>query len=200
MKGDADTGDVFMRCNKCGRDISDNTNFCSHCGNRVGQSGGTTDIPGAVESKKKTNEVAVLLVVLVVVVVVIAGIYIAAIAIREAARDITNAKVEITVLSSAAPNDCIFPPETGSKYVQLTVVFVNKDDNSLSLSSFEFEIEVAGGARYDSTWNVEDTVPASIAPGGSATFTIAFEIPSTAVPQKLIYKSLFENEVEATVP
>jgi len=189
-----------MRCNKCGRDIPDDTNFCSHCGNKVGPSWGTTNTPRAVESKKKTDEIVVLLVVLVVAVVVITGIYIAVTAAREAARDITTANVEITVLSSGAPNDYLYPPETGSKYVQLTVVFVNKDDNSLSLGSFEFELEVAGGARYDSTWSVDDTVPASIAPGGSATFTIAFEIPNTATPQKLIYKPLFENEVEAPVP
>jgi hypothetical protein len=189
-----------MRCNKCGREIPNDTNFCSHCGNTVGSSWGTTNLPRAAEPKRKTNEIAVVLVVLVVVVVVIAGIYIAATAAREAARDITTASVNLTVLSSAAPNDYVFPPETGSKYVELTVIFVNKEDSSLSLSSFEFKIEVAGGARYASTWNVDDTVPASIAPGGSATFTIAFEIPSGAVPQKLIYDPLFENEVEASVP
>ena len=189
-----------MRCNKCGRDIPDDTSFCSHCGNKVGPSWGTTNPPRAVESKKKTSEIAVVLVVLVVVVVVIAGIYIAVTAIREAARDITTANVEITVLSSSAPNDYLYPPETGSKYVQLTVAFVNKDDHSLSLSFVEFQLEVAGGARYDSTWGVDDTVPASIAPGGSATFTIAFEIPNSAIPQKLVYKPLFENEVEAPVP
>jgi hypothetical protein len=159
-----------------------------------------TSPPRAVESRKKTNEIAVVLVVLVVVVVVIAGIYILATATREAARDITTAKVEITVLSSSAPNDYLYPPETGSRYVQLTVAFLNKDDHSLSLSFVDFQLEVAGGGRYDSTWGVHDTVPASIAPSGSATFTIAFEIPGAAMPQKLIYKPLFENEVEATVP
>jgi len=189
-----------MRCNKCGRDIPNDTSFCSHCGNKVGPSWGTTNAPSAVESKKKTSEIVVLLVVLVVVVVVIAGMYIAVIAGREAARDITTANVEITVLSSAAPDDYLYPPETGSKYVQLTVAFVNKDDHSLSLSFVEFQLEVVGGARYDVTWGVDDTVPASIAPGGSATFTIAFEIPNSAIPQKLIYKPLFGSEVETPVP
>ena len=188
-----------MRCNKCGREILDNTSFCPHCGNRVGLNQGTT-APSAIDTKKKTNEVAVLLVVLVVVVVIAAGVYFAVAVAREAARDITTAKVEITVLSSAAPNDYLYFPDTGNRYVQLTVVFVNKDDSSISLSSFEFKIEVTGGARYDSTWAVDDTVPSSIGPGGSATFTIAFEIPETAVPAKLIYKPLFENEVEAPIP
>ncbi len=62
-----------MRCNKCGRDIPDDTSFCNHCGNKVGLSWGTTNPPGAVKSKKETSEIVVVLVVLVVVVVIIAG-------------------------------------------------------------------------------------------------------------------------------
>jgi len=189
-----------MRCNRCGREIPNDVVFCSHCGNRVGPTWGATIPDGAAESKKKTNVIVIVFVALVIVILVVAGIYVVAIAAREATKDITTAKVEITVLSSGAPNDYTFPPDTGSRYVQLTVVLLNKDDNSRSLSSFEFKLEVVGGARYSSTWNVDDTVPSSIAPSGSATFTIAFEIPNTATPQKLIYDSLFENEIEAPVP
>lgn len=194
-----DTVLVLMRCNKCGRDIPNDVVFCSHCGNRVGPSWGTTSPQSAVESKRKTNEIVVVLVVLVIVVLVVAGIYIAVIAAREAVEDVTTAKVELTVLSSGAPGHYNYPPESGNRYVQLTVVFANKDDYSVSLSSFEFKLEVIGGARYDSTWGVDDTVPSSIASGGSATFTIAFEIPDSLTPSKLIYAPLFENEVEAPV-
>ncbi len=108
--------------------------------------------------------------------------------------------MEITVLSSSTPVDYLHPPEAESKYVQLTVAIVNKDDHSQLLSFLEFQLEVAGGARYDCTWGVDDTVPASIAPSRSATFTIAFEIPDSAIPLKLIYKPLFGSEVEAPVP
>jgi hypothetical protein len=189
-----------LKCTKCGREIPDNTLFCSYCGNRVGPDWGIG--PGTQEGapKQKASEVLVLVVVLVVVAVVIAGIFITVVVMNEVGKEITTSDVEITVLSSGTPASYIFPPDTGKKYVQLTVLLSNNEDTSITLSSFEFQLEVVGGARYYSTWNVDDTVPASVSAGGSATFTIAFEIPDTAVPQKLIYKPLFGNEVDAPVP
>ncbi len=189
-----------MRCNKCGRDVPNDTKFCSYCGNRVGPDWESTIPPGAVVSNAKTSNVVLLFVVLVVVAVITAGAFIAVVVARQAAEDIAHADLEITVISSASPNDYIFPPDSGNKYVQLTVNIVNNYDTSHLLSFMEFQLEVAGGARYDVTWNVEDTIPASIAAGGSATFTVAFEIPITAVPQKLVYKPLFGNEIETSVP
>jgi len=188
-----------MRCNKCGREILDNASFCPHCGNKIGASLGTTITP-VVGSKKDSNALLAFVVVVVVVVVIVAGLYIVLTAARQVAKDIVTADVRITVLSKTSSVYTYFSPDSGKEFVQLTVVFENNGDSSLSLASYEFEVEVVGGARYDSTWKVTDTVPASIAPGGSATFTMAFEIPDSAVPQNLVYQALFENEVVAPVP
>jgi len=44
-----------------------------------------------------------------------------------------------------------------------------------------------------------DTTSAALPVGGTTTFSVSFEIPSTASPQKIIYTPILGHEVSANI-
>lgn len=188
-----------MRCNACGREEADNTLFCSHCGNRFGATYGSQ---GAHPSKTNPDHknTVVIVVVVVVLAIVIGGAALTFAILGDVAEEVAKPNVEMTVLSVTGDVDTLWPPNSGMKYAQVTVLFKNNGDSSKSLSFVDFNIQTSDGARYGSTLWVDDTIPDGVAPGGTATFTICFEIPTTSSPSLLVYSELFADEVMAVVP
>ena len=84
-------------------------------------------------------------------------------------------------------------------YIQVTVSMTNDGDLPTAVSGIFFELQ-ASGTRYGYTTMVtSDTYSATIPVGGTATFSVSFEIPSTASPQKIIFSPILGHEVSANI-
>ena len=189
-----------MRCQTCGVENPDQASFCQGCASPI-RAQGQTGVPSSrgTQNKKSSSKTVVIIVVAVVLVIVILAI-IASLAINAAVDDALTTDAEITVLSAAEVADPFWVPQSGYRFVELTVTMTNNEDTTLALSVFEFEIVTSDGTSYSATVLVENTLPSSILAGQTATFTIAFQVPEDKTPTKLVYHEVFgTNEVEATV-
>ena len=189
-----------MRCPRCGRESPEDVSFCSACGNAIG--GGQAFAPTAHEATtKKSSQTSVIVVVVVVIVVAIVGLaIIAALAFRGAVEDALETDVKMSVLGAAEVADPFWVPQSGYRFIELTVEMTNNEDSALILHTYEFKIVATDGASYSAIGSVGGTMPSAIAAGYTVTFIIAFEIPVDKTPTKLVYHDLFSsNEVEASI-
>ena len=151
-------------------------------------------------SAKKNNTMLIVVVVIVVVVgLVIAGTLLALNAFNNTVNSTTDISMTVTGTRTPASTEYSIAPATGKTYLQVTVSMTNNGDIPTAVSGIWFELQ-ASGTRYPYTPMVtSDTTSATLMVGGTTTFKVSFEIPTTASPQKIIYTPIFGHEVSANI-
>ncbi len=186
-----------MRCSQCGRQFPDTVSFCSVCGARIGV---VTGAPVVSSSRGTRNNTPLLIMIVVVVVaVVVVGSIVAALAVNDMARQASQSHVRMTVQSVSYDPNYSYPPSSGMRFVQITVLFENIGEGVETISPSFFEVETSEGATYASVPWIDTSIPLSLAPGSSTTFSVAFEIPINTVPTMLNYAPILERTVSAPI-
>jgi hypothetical protein len=149
---------------------------------------------------KKNNTILIVVIVIVFVVgLVIAGTLLALNAFNNTVNSTSD--ISMSVIGTATPtsSDYSIAPSAGMTYLQVTVSMTNNGDIPTAVSGIWFQLQ-ASGTKYSYTTMVNtDSTSASLMVGGTATFKVSFEIPSTASPQKIIYTPIFGHEVSANI-
>ena len=150
--------------------------------------------------KKKNNTMLIVIIVIVVVVgLVIAGTLLALSAFNNTVNSTSD--ISMSVIGTATPTSSEYSiaPSTGMTYIQVTVSMTNNGDIPTAVSGIWFQLQ-ASGTKYGYTPMVtSDTTSATILVGGSTTFKVSFEIPTTASPQKIFYNPIIGHQVSANI-
>ncbi|MFT8330294.1 DUF4352 domain-containing protein [Bifidobacterium psychraerophilum] len=87
-------------------------------------------------------------------------------------------------------NDEFTQPATGKKFVLITVQLVNKSSNKVAFNRFDWKLQDANGAIGDAYLlsGSDDIGSGELAPGGSKSGTVLFEIDSSAIPSFVRYQ------------
>ena len=154
---------------------------------------------GAPPAKKNNTLLIVVIVIVVVVGLVIAGTLLALNAFNNTVNSTSDISMTVTGTHTPTSSEYSIAPTTGMTYVQVTVSMTNNGDIPTSVSGIWFELQ-ASGTRYPYTLYVNsDTTSATILVGGTTTFKVSFEIPSTASPQKIFFSPIFCDQVTANI-
>ena len=186
-----------MRCPNCGSESPDDVKFCQRCGAPLGgqqMAGPAYAAPGAPPKKKSMLVPIIIIVVVVIVVLAVVGTILA----LNAFNNATDQELKITVTNVGTPTASV-PPASGNKYVQLTLSIKNNDNLPLTVSDTFFTLEASTGTYHPTTNVASDTFGTVIMSGGTSSYLISFEIPSTASPEKIVFSGVFGN-AEANVP
>jgi len=153
---------------------------------------------GAPPAAKKSNTVLIIVIVVIVVVgLVVAGTLLALSAFNHAVDQTSDVSMTGASTRTPAASEYSMAPGTGMTYVQVTVTITNKADIPTAISDVWFQLQ-ASGTKYTFTPYVNtDTYSTTMPVGGSVTFKVSFEIPSTAIPQKIIYNPILGHSVSA---
>ena len=149
---------------------------------------------------KKNNTILIVVVVIVVVLaLVIAGTLLALKAFNNTVHQNTDISMTVTSHRTPTSSEYSIAPTSGNTYVQVTVSMTNNGATMTTISGIWFEIQ-ASGTKYSWTpFVTSDTSSATIPVGGTASFTVSFEIPSTATPTKIIYTPILGTSVSANI-
>lgn len=172
----------------------------------MGGGGAAPGQPGAqmmgappVPQKKSMLWIVVVAVIAIVVVAAVVG----ALVIMNSINHVGNGDIDMTVTSSAtvSASDYTIAPAAGDKYVQITVHMKNNGDLPLVASSVFFKLEVSGSSTdyVPTPYVTSDTDSLTLQTGASGSFTVSFEVPSGATPDKITYNGIF-GSAEANIP
>ena len=152
-----------------------------------------------VPAKKNNTMLIVVIVIVVVVALVIAGTLLALNAFNHAVNQTSD--ISMTVIGTRTPtaSEYTVAPTAGNTYVQVTVSMTNNGDILTAVSGIFFELQASGTKYSYTTLVTSDTYSASIAVGGTTTFKVSFEIPTSASSQKIIFSPIFGHEVSANI-
>ncbi len=149
--------------------------------------------------KKNHTMLIVVIVILVVVAVVIAGTLFVIMSINNTVNNVTDVSMTVTSTRTPTSSEYSIAPTSGMTYFQVTVSMTNHGDMVTSVSGIWFELQ-ASGTKYSYTpFVTSGTSSATIMPGGSTSFTVTFEIPTSATPQKIYFTPLFGHETSANI-
>ena len=185
-----------MICPKCGRTNIENASFCSVCGNPIGGS-----FPAAGELKKpSTNSNSGLIIAVVVIIVVfIVVIGLAAFAAMRAVDEVVNQEATMSVVDATEIIHPFWTPPSGHTFIQLELKMTNNKTSSKTLEPYYFEVVTNDGSSFDYTSRIAHTVPDSLSPGSTATFSITFAVPIGETPAKVTYQGFLEKKIEAPI-
>jgi len=147
---------------------------------------------------KKNNTI---LIVVVVIVVVLALVIAGTLMVLNTFNHAVTSDISMTVTDTRTPasTEYTIAPTAGNTYVQVTVSMTNNGDMITAVSGIFFELQ-ASGTKYSYTPQVtSDTYSATIPAGGTATFSVSFEIPLTASPQKILFTPILGHQVSANI-
>jgi hypothetical protein len=90
--------------------------------------------------------------------------------------------------SAANSGNIYYVPDSGDRFINMTVTVTNARNASVTLNPFSFTIDGSDGSTYSKYVMLDDNVPDGLQAGASATVTIGYMIPTGTVPQALEYK------------
>lgn len=131
----------------------------------------------------------VAVVIVLIVVLVIAAIAFAALFLISPSEPQGDA---VTIDSATVLDEPVgAEPEAGNRIINLRITMTNHGSSDLLLDRNDFELEVGGGERYPATDKVATTLPDTLGPGSTGTFTMAFEVPQDAEPRSVHFDGSF---------
>ena len=182
-----------MRCPQCGTENAEaGSKFCQRCGAALEPGAMQMQQMGAPPAKKgiSTTMIIVLVVVAIVVIVIVAGAWVA----MNSINRVSHGDIEMSVTNVAYPSNVGgYAPASGQKFVQLTVLMTNSGDLPTVTAYMYFTLKAVGGAEYTADYRDSANMSTSVLPGSTQTLVVTFQVPSTAVPEQLVFEGIFGN-------
>lgn len=200
-----------MYCNKCGKEISNDSKVCKFCGSAVSQQQTVNyniNMENTVRTKKKIYQQWWFWLIIVFLIIGIAGMGMSGesantatgtntakeekkeYGINEEAR-LGDGAITVTKVEKSQGNDWD-KPKSGKEYVIVTVSIENKGNKNLSYNPFYFTMQNSQGQQEDQAFTTIDNDTSlqsgELIPGGKVSGTIAFEQPKGDKGIILVYK------------
>ncbi|MBQ2775230.1 MAG: DUF2116 family Zn-ribbon domain-containing protein [Clostridia bacterium] len=180
-----------MFCNKCGKEIDENSTVCPNC---------ATPVEHGKTKKKKSKKWLIIVIIAVVLVIIIGAIGSSGdeptssgsssvsnqvenenkvFGVNEA---VTYKNIEMTVTDIKKSNGTEFDsPKSGMEYVIVTVKYKNNSSSTVSYNPYDFKMKNSKGQIVDHTFTTVDNdtslLSGELAPGGEISGTVVFEQP-----------------------
>lgn len=147
--------------------------------------------------KKSNTMLIVIIVIVVVVALVVAGTLLALNAINHTVNSTSDVSMTIVGHSTVPASDYSIAPSAGDIYVQVSVTMTNKASVINDISSIWFSLKASGTEHSPVLFVTTDTHTAVLQVGGSTTFLVSFEVPSSATLEKITYTPFLGHAVSA---
>lgn len=174
--------------------MAEGDKYCPNCGQPVGAGPVPQSTPPP-QYYAPPRQSPLPVILIIIIVVVVAAVALASIGFFFLVNEQNRGGVGLTVndVSPYAGNVTV-----EGEWIVLNVTLTNDRDYSLPISQVFFTL-VAGGDSVGPELTVDDEypVPDSVAPGENATFSLVFEVPEGAEPERLVFNNIIS---EASAP
>ena len=179
-------------CQRCGTPLDPGSQYCSGCGERVGNaSGGVTAAPPPYAVAPGAGRSRTPLIVAIVVVVLVVVLALGALALWNGQDRSTGSGVSLSMVDMVDPAEGTLPADPGNRYVQVIVTFANEAGGDVALEPSDFQLLGDDGSYYAHSEYATADMPSVVTKGGSATLTLGFELPETVRPVKIVYNGQY---------